>query len=268
MRTSARPLAPSSRSQYQKVLLRAFGSADFPLSSKPIAQLSKWRPSQLELLRAAVIRTCRENKHPPDAWLDAVPPAGWEIKKAIRTPSEAETELYERSAGFLHAGQHALALLPLSLGLRAAEVLSLERSSVTRAGRFGRLLITRKGSKEQELPAQHAAELFDELLSVPGANGKRWERAGDILNASRSEQYHSLRKLIRRTAERAEISMRPHLLRHAFATRMQRAGASLAQIQYMLGHASPTTTARYVHVAAADVEKFMSPVASRVKPRG
>lgn len=39
----------------------------------------------------------------------------------------------------------------------------------------------------------------------------------------------------------------PHALRHSFGTNLQRRGASLFEIQQMMGHANATTTERYLH---------------------
>jgi len=169
----------------------------------------------------------------------------------------------------------ALALLPLAMGLRASELLSLQRKTVERAVETGRLVVLRKGGDEQELPARHAKGALEALLRGPVAPGAvrlvesegtrqkrrstKWREAGELLSpAGPKARYGALRELVLETGQRARIKgLRPHLLRHAFATRMQREGASLAQIQYLLGHVSPETTARYVHVEALDVEKFL-----------
>jgi integrase/recombinase XerD len=49
-----------------------------------------------------------------------------------------------------------------------------------------------------------------------------------------------------------------HGLRHGLATHLLREGASLVDVQHILGHASPTTTLRYLHSDAASQRRALS----------
>ena len=56
--------------------------------------------------------------------------------------------------------------------------------------------------------------------------------------------------IIRQAAERAGIDKQisPHTFRHSFATHLLNGGASVRQVQEMLGHESITTTEIYTHL--------------------
>lgn len=226
------------------------------------------------MLRAAVTRTFRDLEQDPAPVLKLIPSA-WVPKMAVRTPNEVQAQAYEKEALKLPFGKRALALLPLAMGLRAEELLSLTRPSVAHAVQGGELMIMRKGGREQSLPCEHVVDLFSELLEVPAARGRSmadrdrpqdqliaWGLVGEILSRKNFiTRYHLLRDLIAATGRMADVvGMRPHLLRHVFASRMERDGASLSMIQAWLGHANVNTTLRYVHPETSAGKQFLRPI--------
>jgi len=63
----------------------------------------------------------------------------------------------------------------------------------------------------------------------------------------------------------------PHLLRHSYASLLARRGASLTDIQAVLGHTDVATTARYIHGLPGHVERIRSiwtPVTTSVTTHG
>jgi len=50
-----------------------------------------------------------------------------------------------------------------------------------------------------------------------------------------------------------------HTLRHCFATHLLEAGVDIFHIQKLLGHASPQTTAQYIHLTRKDILDVKSP---------
>lgn len=206
------------------------------------------------------------------SWVTKALPVRWQVRRVVRSPSEEEARAYEAAAAELSPGVRVVALLPLLLGLRASEVVGLERENVKRAVRTGELTVLRKGGVEQNIRVSRLKTLLEELLAAPRAKAAVrigepvergvWEFAGQVLaGGGRKTQYEALRLLVRDTGARADIEgLRPHLLRHAYATRMARDGASVFTIQTALNHADVATTQKYVHPTAEDVEKFQRPV--------
>lgn len=209
-----------------------------------------WSPSRRSVLRAAL----------KWAGLEIDVPKGERRRrrKDLPVPNEVELDRLEMAAADLPKGHRELVLLILYVGLRATELLELPRRALERAVDVGELSLKRKGDYEARLPTENASPLMRRLLEAKTPSGAAWRTLGDILSAGgHSSRYTALRRLVRRAGHAAGLKkLRPHLLRHAFATRLVRDGAPLAVVQRWLGHASIATTQIYVHPDAADMAKW------------
>jgi site-specific recombinase XerD len=59
-----------------------------------------------------------------------------------------------------------------------------------------------------------------------------------------------MRKVFRvHRARSGATRVRPHRLRHTYATELAAAGIDLMVLRELMGHVSPETTAKYVHLA-------------------
>lgn len=84
--------------------------------------------------------------------------------------------------------------------------------------------------------------------------------SGHVVNIERSWQT------IRKAA--AIENLRPHDLRHSFASQLASGGASLPLIGALLGHSSPTTTARYAHLIDDPLRKAVDRVGAVIAATG
>jgi site-specific recombinase XerD len=146
----------------------------------------------------------------------------------------------------------AIVLAMVLGGLRAAEVRSLCLSDVDMGMR--RLRVVGKGNKERVVPvdaaffAECAAYLREER--PPGCRTAecfvvlRGPSVGEPMTEA------GLRSLFRRHRVTSGASrVRPHRLRHTYGTELATAGMDLLVLRELMGHASPETTARYVHLS-------------------
>ena len=136
-------------------------------------------------------------------------------------------------------------------GLRVSELAGLTLQQVDLEQGF--LRVFGKGSKERVVPVGGKAR--DALLTYLASGRPHFvkPRTGSQLflsNRGAALSRVMLWMLVKKYAKVAGISkaVKPHLLRHSFATHLLSGGADLRAIQEMLGHASIATTQIYTAV--------------------
>lgn len=138
----------------------------------------------------------------------------------------------------------AVRLLVLT-GARRGEILNLQWSHVDEENRCLRLPDSK--TKAKTIP------LNDEALAVLGELSRR---AFWVVPTAAGDTPISLSKPWSRIRTRAELlHVRLHDLRHTHASLLAGAGYSLPIIGRILGHKTPTTTARYAHLADDPVRR-------------
>ncbi len=136
-------------------------------------------------------------------------------------------------------------------GMRVSEAVNLKKDNVNLDVRFLRCI--GKGNKERVIPigAKAIASLKRYLdITRPYLLKKKESELLFLNRFGKRISRQSLWKLIKRYAKEARIKkpVRPHLLRHSFATHLLERGADLRSVQEMLGHANISTTQIYTHI--------------------
>jgi integrase/recombinase XerD len=133
-------------------------------------------------------------------------------------------------------------------GLRARELLGLRVRDIDLEA--GEAVVRGKYGKERRVPL---GPLTRSLLPL-------WLRERGLGPGDRLVpiSYQALYKRLKTLAARAGLDpakVRPHVLRHTFATEALRRGVSLAALQRILGHSDIKVTQLYLHLAWEDVRR-------------
>jgi integrase/recombinase XerC len=146
----------------------------------------------------------------------------------------------------------AMVLAMVLGGLRAGEVRSLRLADVDMGLR--RLRVLGKGGRERVVPVDDA--FFTECAAYlreerpPGCSTA--ECFVVLRGPTRGQPMTEagMRKIFRvHRARSGATRVRPHRLRHTYGTDLASAGIDLLVLRELMGHASPETTARYVHLS-------------------
>lgn len=146
----------------------------------------------------------------------------------------------------------AIVLLMVFGGLRAAEVRSLRLADVDQGRRQVRVF--GKGGRERTVPVDRT--FFTELaayLRVERPPGLQTPECFVVLHgpttggATTEAGMRSVFRYHRATS--GAMRVRPHRLRHTYGSELAAAGIDLLVLRDLMGHASPETTAGYVHLS-------------------
>ncbi len=179
------------------------------------------------------------------------------VREAQRLPEALDDDdVDEFFADLLTYRDRAIVLAMLLGGLRAGEVRSLRLADVDVGLR--RILVMGKGSRGRIVPVHRRS--FVEVT-----NYLRHERPADspaeecfvVLRGPTTGNAMTeagMRKIFRVHRDRTgAVRVRPHRLRHTYGTDLAGAGMDLLVLRELMGHASPETTAGYVHVSPARI---------------
>ena len=191
------------------------------------------------------------------------------VEKPYEVLSEAERRRFLDAAH--RPREKALASLALGAGLRVSELVSVRVGDFSQAEAGGWWLHVKMGKGRKDRLVPLASSVVVAVKAWVLASGRSLRRKTDresyLFRTRQSERMTSerARQLVKALAHEAGIEkpISPHSLRHTMAIETLRAGAGPVVVQKLLGHASLSTTQRYVdHLERADLERWaFSPVA-------
>lgn len=209
-------------------------------------------------------------EHPdrPDPTTTVVLPRMWRrLPKSLTVPEVEALMAQPDTAKPLGVRDKAMLEFTYATGMRVSEVTGFLERSLNRE--IGTARCMGKGSKERIVPIggialrwidRYGAQVRPELLKGRGEDvlflnwrGKPLSRVG-------------FWKILKGHARQAGIEHKvtPHVLRHSFATHLLEGGASLREVQVMLGHENIATTQIYTKT---DMEYLRSVIIDH-HPRG
>ena len=190
---------------------------------------------QIEASPAEFVDTPKFGRHLPDVLTTA------EIDRIIATVDTRTTK-----------GIRDCAMLEVlySCGLRVSELTSLRLSDLF----FGEgyIRVIGKGDKQRLVPISTVARDKIQRYLEERRSARSGEEVVFLNNRGGQLTRVMVFTILKQAAQRAGIDkhISPHTFRHSFATHLLEGGASIRQVQEMLGHESILTTEIYTHLGS------------------
>ncbi len=144
-----------------------------------------------------------------------------------------------------------------SCGLRASEAVTLRLGDLFFEQSYIR--VVGKGNKQRLVPLSDVARSRIESYLSQRIEPQSNENILFLNNRGRGLTRVMLFTIVKQAVARAGIlrSVSPHTFRHSFATHLLEGGASIREVQEMLGHESITTTEIYTHVSRTHLRETL-----------
>jgi integrase/recombinase XerD len=174
-----------------------------------------------------------------------------------KLPTLPTRDEIERVFEQLPLHMRTIAVLAYGSGLRVSEICQLRVQDID-SSRMQVHVERSKAGKQRRALLSHAG------LALLRSYYKSYKVTGPLLfpgrNRHKALSRAAFNKALVQAVQRAKVRrVWPHSLRHAFATCLLEAGTDLRTVQVLLGHASITSTVRYLHVTPAMLAKVTSP---------
>jgi integrase/recombinase XerD len=145
-------------------------------------------------------------------------------------------------------------------GLRVTELVSLKLNDLNL--QTGCITVLGKGSKQRIVPIGETAIIWlrryleeARLVLLKGRDSKDLFVTARGRRMTRENFWHTIKRWsVMAGIEKDRI--KPHIIRHSFATHLVERGADLRVVQEMLGHADISTTQIYTHVRSERLKKL------------
>lgn len=145
-------------------------------------------------------------------------------------------------------------------GLRLAELVRLNAEDYS----DGTLKVTGKGEKTRYIPLSSECQSAIETYLGRRRTGPMFlsvYKHGDRIERRRVQD------LVYEATDRIGCRVSPHALRHSYVTLAGRKGISVSKIQQVVGHASLSTTQRYMHLNTEDLKEAVDIIPSGTAAR-
>jgi len=178
-------------------------------------------------------------------------------KKESKIPEVLNKKEVLKIINSIQNPKHQLMIkLIYSGGLRVSELINLKPQDIDIERK---IICVRQGKGAKDRITLFPESIKNEILKyLLNENPQKY-----LFESNRKGKYSkkSLEKILGKSSQLAlGRKVRPHVLRHSFATHLLESGTDIRYIQKLLGHKNLRTTQIYTHVANSDISNIKSPL--------